>query len=31
MPEDVVAATRARYIDVYERITGKTWEEPRSC
>jgi phosphoribosylaminoimidazole-succinocarboxamide synthase len=25
MPEDVVHATRARYIDVYERITGKTW------
>lgn len=25
MPDDVVAATRARYIDVYERITGKIW------
>jgi phosphoribosylaminoimidazole-succinocarboxamide synthase len=25
MPDDVVAATRARYIEVYERITGLTW------
>lgn len=25
IPEDVVAATRARYIEVYERITGHTW------
>ena len=25
MPEHVVNATRDRYIEVYERITGKTW------
>lgn len=25
MPDDVVAATRQRYVDVYERITGLTW------
>jgi phosphoribosylaminoimidazole-succinocarboxamide synthase len=25
IPDDVVAATRARYIDVYERITGRRW------
>ncbi len=25
VPSDVVAATRARYIEVYERITGRTW------
>jgi phosphoribosylaminoimidazole-succinocarboxamide synthase len=25
VPPDVVAATRARYIDVYERITGNPW------
>jgi phosphoribosylaminoimidazole-succinocarboxamide synthase len=25
IPEDVVAATRARYIEVYERITGSPW------
>ena len=26
IPEEVVEATRARYIEVYERITGKRWE-----
>jgi len=26
MPADVVSTTRARYVEVYERITGKTWE-----
>ncbi len=26
IPDDIVQATRQRYIDVYERITGKTWE-----
>ena len=26
MPADVVATTRARYVEVYERITGKSWE-----
>jgi phosphoribosylaminoimidazole-succinocarboxamide synthase len=26
IPPDVVAATRARYIEVYERITGRAWE-----
>ena len=25
LPEDVVAATRARYVDVYERLTGRQW------
>jgi phosphoribosylaminoimidazole-succinocarboxamide synthase len=25
LPEDVVAATRARYVDVYERLTGCQW------
>lgn len=25
IPEEVVAATRARYIEVYERITGSSW------
>ncbi len=25
IPDDIVARTRARYIEVYERITGKTW------
>jgi phosphoribosylaminoimidazole-succinocarboxamide synthase len=25
IPPDVVAATRQRYIEVYERITGRTW------
>jgi len=26
IPEEIVQATRARYIDVYERITGQSWE-----
>lgn len=26
IPDDVVAATRARYTEVYERITGTPWE-----
>lgn len=25
VPDDIVEATRARYIEVYERITGATW------
>ncbi|TDB99222.1 phosphoribosylaminoimidazolesuccinocarboxamide synthase [Actinomadura sp. 7K534] len=25
VPQDVVDATRARYIEVYERLTGRTW------
>jgi phosphoribosylaminoimidazole-succinocarboxamide synthase len=25
IPDDVVAATRARYIELYERITGSSW------
>ncbi len=25
VPEEIVAATRDRYIDVYERITGNRW------
>jgi phosphoribosylaminoimidazole-succinocarboxamide synthase len=28
IPDDVVAATRLRYIEVYERITGMTWSSP---
>ncbi|GAA5112354.1 phosphoribosylaminoimidazolesuccinocarboxamide synthase [Haloechinothrix salitolerans] len=26
IPDDIVRATRQRYIDVYERITGRSWE-----
>ncbi|HEY2794480.1 MAG TPA: phosphoribosylaminoimidazolesuccinocarboxamide synthase [Micromonosporaceae bacterium] len=25
LPDEIVAATRGRYIDAYERITGRTW------
>ena len=25
VPADVVAATRARYVEVYERLTGRAW------
>ncbi|MGB9377127.1 MAG: phosphoribosylaminoimidazolesuccinocarboxamide synthase [Mycobacteriales bacterium] len=25
LPEDVVAATRSRYVEAYERLTGRTW------
>ncbi|HEV7300376.1 MAG TPA: phosphoribosylaminoimidazolesuccinocarboxamide synthase [Tepidisphaeraceae bacterium] len=25
LPDDVVAGTRARYVEAYERLTGKTW------
>ena len=25
VPDDIVAATRARYVEVYERITGRAW------
>lgn len=28
VPPDVVAATRARYVEVYERITGLAWAAP---
>jgi len=27
VPPDIVAATRDRYIEVYERITGRTWQD----
>lgn len=27
IPDDIVAATSARYIEVYERITGARWED----
>ena len=27
VPAKIVEATRARYIEVYERITGTRWEE----
>ncbi|SFP72910.1 phosphoribosylaminoimidazolesuccinocarboxamide synthase [Saccharomonospora viridis] len=30
VPPDVVEATRQRYIDVYERLTGHTWDSPGS-
>ncbi|KAB2345221.1 phosphoribosylaminoimidazolesuccinocarboxamide synthase [Actinomadura rudentiformis] len=26
IPDEIVAATRARYIEVYERLTGRRWE-----
>jgi phosphoribosylaminoimidazole-succinocarboxamide synthase len=26
VPEDVVKATQARYLEVYERLTGQTWQ-----
>ena len=26
IPDDIVAATRARYVDVYERLTGQPWK-----
>jgi len=25
LPDDVVAQTRAKYIEAYERLTGKPW------
>lgn len=25
VPDDIVAATRSRYVDVYQRITGRSW------
>lgn len=28
VPDEVVAATQARYIDVYERLTGRSWAPP---
>ena len=30
VPPDVVEDTRQRYIDVYERLTGRTWDSPGS-
>ena len=30
VPADVVAATRARYLEAYERLTGATWAEGAS-
>jgi phosphoribosylaminoimidazole-succinocarboxamide synthase len=27
IPEDIIEATRARYVEVYERITGAGWQE----
>jgi phosphoribosylaminoimidazole-succinocarboxamide synthase len=29
IPPDVVAATRARYVEAYERLTGNRWDAPR--
>jgi phosphoribosylaminoimidazole-succinocarboxamide synthase len=26
VPRDIVDATRARYIEVYERVTGTRWQ-----
>jgi phosphoribosylaminoimidazole-succinocarboxamide synthase len=31
MPEEIVRATRARYIEVYERITGNRWNSKESA
>jgi phosphoribosylaminoimidazole-succinocarboxamide synthase len=31
IPEDVVSATRARYIEAFERITQEPWEEAAPC
>jgi phosphoribosylaminoimidazole-succinocarboxamide synthase len=28
IPDEIVAATRARYIEVYQRLTGTTWPAP---
>lgn len=28
LPEEVVAATRARYVEAYERLTGLAWSSP---
>jgi phosphoribosylaminoimidazole-succinocarboxamide synthase len=28
IPADLVAATRSRYVEVYERITQMTWDSP---
>lgn len=30
IPDEIVAATRERYVEVYERITGNSWTEVRS-
>ncbi|MDQ4037501.1 MAG: hypothetical protein M3313_03910, partial [Actinomycetota bacterium] len=30
VPDDVVAATRARYIEVYERITDRSWPREKA-
>ena len=27
IPDEIVAATRARYVEAYERLTGRRWEE----
>ena len=27
MPDDVVAATRARYVEAYERISGRSFDD----
>jgi len=27
LPDDVVAATRARYIEAYERISGRSFDD----
>lgn len=31
VPDDIVAATRARYVEVYERITGRTWPKEQKA
>jgi phosphoribosylaminoimidazole-succinocarboxamide synthase len=31
VPQDVVAATRERYIDAYQRLTGRTWTDPAAA
>jgi len=27
MPEDIVKETRAKYVEAFEKLTGKTWHE----
>jgi phosphoribosylaminoimidazole-succinocarboxamide synthase len=27
MPEDIVKETRAKYVEAFEKLTGKTWNE----
>jgi phosphoribosylaminoimidazole-succinocarboxamide synthase len=31
IPPETVEATRARYVDVYQRLTGLTWPPPAAA